>query len=221
MTNPVIFLIGVDFVDLEDIARDNGIYLSPTGGQSNNHGYHLGFKSNGSVDIFKIKKTSYVWGIHIDNTSAWQKDYHTITEETFIENKTLPEGCGLIFAEDKTWVEGVVKGKVTLASAKVSQSNFKSDIIINGDITYTTNDGSDGLTLIAENSILIPLIISDTLNINGIMIAQGGYFGRNLYPCWYSPNDHRSSLKTHGSIVSNGRVGTKWGYSGAGCGSGQ
>ena len=110
---------------------------------------------------------------------------------------------------------------MTVVAANISNPNVDPDIIIQEDINYTTLDGSDGLTAIAQNSVLIPLESPDNLSIRGIFIAQNGYFGRNLYPCWYSPNDHRNSLKTYGSIVSNGRVGTKWGYSGGGCGSGQ
>lgn len=213
--------ITVDLVNMKTQAQEDGIYLNPYGGNSDKRGYHLIFKNDGTVDVYRVTNTQYAWSIHIDDIGGgWKRDYHTITGENFINNYSIPSGCSLIFVESKAWIEGTVKGKVTVVAANTSNPNVDPDIIIQGNINYTTLDGSDGLTAIAENSVLIPLIAPDNLEIRGIFIAQNGYFGRNLYPCWYSPNDHRSSLKTYGTIVSNGRVGTRWGYSGAGCGSG-
>jgi hypothetical protein len=62
------------------------------------------------------------------------------------------------------------------------------------------------------------------MNINGIFIAQKGHFGRNHYcasDCTSTSGDQglpaaldqyvtRSTLNTNGTIVSNGRFGTKW-----------
>lgn len=214
--------ITLDLVNMKNKAQSNGIYLNPYEGNPEEKGYHLIFKNNGTVDAYKVTKTSYAWSIHIDDINGgWKKDYHTIEKEIFLDTYSVPSNCGLIFAESKLWIEGNIKGKLTVVSANLLNPNIDTDIIIKDNINYTEFDGSDGLTAIAENSILIPFKSPDNLNIRGIFIAQNGYFGRNLYPCWYSPYDHRSSLKTFGSIVSNGRVGTKWGYSGAGCGSGQ
>jgi hypothetical protein len=212
----------VDLANMKTQAQTSGIYLGPRGGESNRRGYHLIFQNNGTVDVYLVTNTSYAWSIHIDNMGGgWKRDYHTITSETFLQTYAIPSNCSLIFAEDKVWLEGEIAGKVTVAAADISQPNYDPDIIIEGNINYTTLDGSVGLTAIAEHSVLIPLMAPDNLDLRGIFIAQNGYFGRNLYPCWYSPYDHRTSLKTNGTIVSSGRVGTKWSYSGAECGSGQ
>lgn len=214
--------ITVDLVNMKEQAQANGIYLNPYGGNSERGGYHLVFKNDGTVDIYRVVNTGYAWSIHIDDINGgWYRDYHTIDREIFMDNYNIPSDCSLIFAESKIWLEGTINGKVTIVAANVSNPNVDPDIIIENNIDYAMLDGTDGLTAIAERSILIPLQSPNDLIIKGIFIAQNGYFGRNLYPCWYSPYDHRSSLKTYGTIVSNGRVGTKWGYSGAGCGNGQ
>jgi len=209
-----------DFVNMKAQAQASGLYFGKVGGQSNRHGWRLIFNGDNTVDVYKVTSTSYVWSIHIDDTAAgWQRDYDTIQNELFQGTYTVPSDCSLIFAEDKVWLEGEVSGKVTVVAAHLSGSNYEPDLIIEDAISYATLDGTSGLTAIAEGSVRIPLYSPDDLSIRGIFIAQTGYFGRNLYPCWYSPYDHRNSLTTNGSIVSTERVGTKWSYSGAGCGS--
>jgi len=194
-------------------AQNNGLYFGPVGGESNQRGYHVILRSDNTADVYRVTRTQYHWGLHIDDIGAgWQRDYHTIDRETFIANYSIPADCALLFFEDKVWLEGQVSGKVTIAAADVSQPNYDPSVIINDDITYTTSDGTDGLTVIAENSVLVPLYAPDDLEIRGILIAQKGYFGRNLYGCWYAPYDKRNSLTMNGTIVSNERVGTKWGY---------
>ncbi len=210
-----------DLVNMKTKAQSSGLYFGPVGGESNRRGYHAIFKTDGTIDVYLVTNTRYSWSIHINDTNGgWYRDYHTIRSETFLGNYTVPPSCSLIFFEDKLWIEGTVKGKITVASADVTQSSYDPDVIINGNINYTTYDGSDGLTVIAENSVLVPLITPNDLSIRGVFVAQKGYFGRNLYACWDSPYDQRNSLTMNGTIVSNARVGTKWGYSIMGwCGS--
>lgn len=206
--------ITLDLVNMKDRAQNGGgLYFGSVGGESNRRGYHAIFKADGTVDVYKVTNTSYVWGVHIDTPSQWSRDYHVITNETFLGNYTIPQGCSVVFFEDRLWIEGVIGAKVTVASADVSQPNYDPDVVINGNITYTTQDGSVGLTLVSEHSILIPLYSPDNMEINAIMIAQKGYFGRNYYPSSYSPWHTQSSLTVNGTIVSNERVGTSWGCS--------
>lgn len=98
-----------------------------------------------------------------------------------------------------------------MVAADLLGGNHSADIVIQGNINYTTHDGSDGFVAIAEESVRMPLIVPDNLSIRGIYIAQNGYYGRNLYPCNYAPYDKRNSMTLVGTIVSNERVGTKWG----------
>jgi hypothetical protein len=110
----------------------------------------------------------------------------------------------------------VVGSKVTLVVADTG--SFSPDIILNSNLTYTTNDGSVGLTAIAEQSVRIPLVSPDVMTVRGIFVAQSGYLGRNYYeqggtngvPSAYNSYVTQSSLTTIGTVVSNLRVGTQW-----------
>lgn len=217
--------IASDFPGLKTKATSYGIMLNPTSvqvmgvqqggsfssvGGSDQRGFHLIFNSNGTVTVYRVTGTSAAQSMHVDNIGTWQWDYHTITSETLIGTYSLPANCSLIYSQAKTWVNGVVGGKVTIIAADAG--GFNPDLILNGNISYATIDGSAGLTAVAERSVLIPLVVPDTMSIRGIYIAQAGYFGRNLYTCTYAPYDRRTSLTINGTIVSNLRVGTKWGY---------
>jgi len=211
--------IAVDLAEIKTIAEERGLYFQGVSGRSERHGYHMIFLGDGTIDVYRVLNTVYAWGIHIDDIEAgWQRDYHTINNESYLGNYVIPPDCGLIFVEDMLWLEGEVSGKVTIASADLLGGNFDTDIILNGNITYSGNEGEDGLTAIAERSVLVPLQVPDDMSLRGIYVAQNGYFGRNLYACWYAPHDKRNSLSMQGTIVSNERVGTKWGYSVSGCG---
>ena len=158
----------------------------------------------------RVTGTSYAWSVHADNLSTWQKDYHTITSEVTIGTFAVPPACSLIYSQAKTWIEGTVAGKVTLVAADAG--SFSPDIILRGNIGYATTDGSSGISAIAEHSVLIPLVVPSAMSIRGVFVAQTGYFGRDLYDCTYAPYDIRSSLTMNGTVVSNLRTGTKWGY---------
>lgn len=226
--------IATNFSTLKTYAQNDGLLLEPTRvllngiqqgstfssvGGSDQRGFRVVFNSNGTVSVYRVTSTSGVTALHIDNLSQWTTDYHTITAEVLHGTYTLPSDCALVYAQAKTWIQGTVSGKLTLVAADTGAYN--PDIILNNNISYNTTDGSTGLTAIAERSVLYPLVIPSTMTVRGIFVAQSGYYGRNLYPCWYSPNDIRTSLTVHGTVVSNQRVGTKWTYSGvSGCSSG-
>ncbi|MCR4330580.1 MAG: hypothetical protein NUV49_01730 [Patescibacteria group bacterium] len=221
---PVDFVgITQNLVNMKTKAQANGLYFGPVGGESNKRGYHAIFRVNGTLDVYQVTNTSYVWGYNSD--TGWEREYNTITSENLLGNYTIPAGCALAFFEDKLWLEGTVNSKVTVVAADVSQPNYDPDIIINGNITYATLDGTNGLTAVAEHSILVPLVSPDNMVIRGVLVAQNGNFGRNYYtssgsyrvPSSLNSYILRNSLTMNGSIVSNGRVGTRWSCGGAYC----
>jgi hypothetical protein len=207
--------IASNFTTLKSLAQTSGVYF-PSIGVSDQTGYHVIMKSNNTFDVYTVTKTSSAKGLHIDDMSAYQDDYDTITAQTFKGNYAIPSSCSVIFFENKVWLEGTVSGKVTLIAAAPS-SSYSPDIILNNNITYTTADGTVGLTAIAEHSIRIPLHVPHTMAVRGIFIAQTGYFGRDLYTCTYAPDDELTQLSVAGTVVSNLRVGTQWSYSQSGC----
>jgi hypothetical protein len=82
-------------------------------------------------------------------------------------------------------------------------------MILNDNITYVT--ATSGLLAIAEDDVLVGYDVPDDMELNGIFIAQNGKFGRNHYTASTNGGDrYRNSLTINGTIVSNGRVGTKW-----------
>ncbi len=211
-TNSISFAdMATNFSNMKSYAQSSGIYLAPYGNTTINYagyntaadGYHLIFNSDGTVDIYKVTSTSGYWGWLSD--TGWTPDFHIIYSESFVERKTIPASCSLIFVEDKVWIEGTVKGKVTVVAADLTNNGYNPDVIINGDINYSTLDGSDGLTVISENGIFIPPQSQNNLSIRGIFVAQGDRFGRSYYSY-----DTKNQLTIHGSIISKKRVGTSW-----------
>jgi hypothetical protein len=134
----------------------------------------------------------------------------------------IPSSCSVIFVEDNVWLEGTVKGKVTIAAADVDTWGKDPSIILNDNITYA--DPASGLLAIGEQDVLVGLQVPDDMVLNGIFVAQNGRFGRNHYckdDCSSERNSQglpnsldqyvkRDTLTVNGTIVSNEREGTKW-----------
>lgn len=203
--------ITMDLAEIKNLTQSGqGIYLAP----SNEYGYHIIFKNNKSIDVYKITGLDSVYAYNLEDDWHWEDS--VIGSESFVGNYSIPESCGLVFIEDDIWVEGEIKGKLTVISADLINPNTETDVWLEGNIEYTTRDGSDGLVLFGQHNNLIGLYMPDSLELHGIYIAQTGHFGRNHYDCdWYSPECKRDSLEIFGSIISNGRVGTKWSSGGS------
>jgi hypothetical protein len=154
-------------------------------------------------------------------TNVWQNENNIINGRTFLGNYTIPATCPLIFAEDKLWLEGVLNQKVSIATASTTNPGPTYSIILQDNITYATS--SAGLLAVAQQDALIGVDVPNDMTLNGIFIAQNGRFGRNFYcssdaycssgdrlPAGYRTFAFRNSLTMMGTVVSNGRVGTRW-----------
>jgi len=205
--------IAIDLDKMASASKNFGEYFPPlpTPEHPSGRGYHLVLKNTGEYDLYVITDLDAVYGHSLEG-DHW--DYHIIEQETLIaQNQSLPENCNLIFVEDDLWIEGEVKGKITVASADLTNPNTDTDVILNGNLTYATQNGADGILVVGEDDILIPLYSPDQMELDGIFLAQKGHFGRNHYYCgWYWPWCDREKLEIKGSIVSKGRVGTQWTY---------
>lgn len=214
----------VDLAQMQNRAQNNGgINIGPAAG---NLGYQITFNSNGTITVRRVTQVYTYWGYTTE--AGWVEEDHVIRNSTLVGTYTIPDSCPLIFVQDKVWLDGVVNKKVTIAAADVASASRNPRIIINGNITYTSASTS-GLLAIAEQDVLIGLQAPDNTVLNGIFIAQNGRFGRNHY-CGTTlaiedcnstrllPNSplnlraaaKRNSLNINGTIVSNGREGTKW-----------
>lgn len=208
----------VDLAAMQTKAQTGGgRYIAPSGAS----GYRIIFKSDGTIDVHRVTGTTLYWGYTTE--AGWVQERHVISTSTFVANYVVPTSCSVIYVEDKVWLEGVVKGKVTIAAADVDTAGIDPSIILNSNITYA--NATSGLLAIGEKDVLVGLVVPDTMTLNGIFVAQNGRFGRNHYcqgecdafhggseglPGALDPYDKRSTLTVNGTIVSNGREGTKW-----------
>lgn len=206
--------ISADFGSLKSTAQAHGVYL-PRYSQGNNNGaayyrgYRLIFNANGTVTVRRVSATSQL-SVTPVNSADPNWDRALIQNDTNYNTYTLPAGCKLIFVEDNVWLEGTIGDKVTVVAANVIDSGVAPSAYLRGNLVYGTTDGSDGLTVIAEHNVLIAPDSPENMTLNGIFIAQGGSFGRNLYSCPFSSYEPRGTLTIRGTTVSNKRTGTKW-----------
>ena len=232
--------IGTSLAGLKTYAQTSGgLYFAPASGAQNQRGYHLIFNNDGTVTVKQVTATYSVPSSSRDSNDlsrysgstfiGWTTDeYSIIKTETAGITYAIPSACSLIFVEDRAWIEGVVKGKATVVVATPADgvaATVPTVAYIPNNITYATNDGTSGLTVIAEDSIFITLNSPDTMEIHGVFVAQGGVYGRNFYindntnygsySVGYATSTWnsyvlRTKLTTEGSVVSNLRTGTSW-----------
>jgi hypothetical protein len=231
------------------VGQTYGCYFAPSGGS--NRGYHAKFLSDGRMELYRVTATRSTW--EYNSSTGWAQENNLILADTPVAGSpfTLPTSCGMVFVEDKLWVEGTVKGKISIAAADLGAAD--PDLILSGNIDYTTLDGSDGLLALGENRVLVPLDSPNDMIVRGIFMAQKGYFGRHCFrigtdgtgcsvntPCnsggnnfcrvpvssppatSFCGNDYRNCVKRnsmtiYGTVVSSGRVGTKWNCGGSYC----
>ncbi|MCK4781784.1 hypothetical protein KAS79_02550 [Candidatus Parcubacteria bacterium] len=180
-------------------------------GASGEKGYHIIFNGDGTFDIRKVTEVSGIWPAYDMKERDWITSYEKITAETNLaQSVELPCECGLIYVEDNLWIEGIVKGKFTVAAANLTNPPIDPCIFIVGDLDYSTLDGSDSLAMIAEENILVTLDCdwdsghSDEIVMRGVFVAQNGYVGRRGYWSWAGSEERRirDKLLTYGTIVS-------------------
>ncbi len=196
--------ITVNLANIQNKAQNNGgQYFGPSG----KSGYHIIFNANGTYEVRLVNGK-----VNEPNGYAWGQQMNILNGTTLIGTYPISAACPVIYVEDQVWLEGVVNGKVTLAVADVDTSGVDPSIILNNNITYAT--ATSGILAISEYDILIGLEVPNDMILNGIFIAQTGRFGRNLYdtsmPNAWETYILRNSLTMTGTIVSNGRVGTRW-----------
>jgi len=170
---------------------------------ANGKGYHLKLEQDGRFEVWIITELESTYAYSLED--GWHYDDFIIEDEYSYGTYVFDSDCALIFFEDNLWPEGEVRGKITIVSADLLTPTKDTNIVLASNIEYTSLDGSDALALVGQNNVLISPESPDIMELQGIFIAQKGHFGRNHYP-W----NIKEGLEIHGSIVSNGRVGTRW-----------
>ncbi len=188
-------LITRDLAALKTESQNSGLYFAPSGA----HGYHIKFLSGGGFYLYKVTRLkSAVWGCNIDNRCFWESN--DIDRETLLGFYNFPPQCAPIFVEDRLWVDGDIKGRATIAAAKLPEiPTSMKKIIINGNINYM--DANSVLGLISQSDILVPYYSPNRLEIKAVLLAQKGSVYRYYYPRGsYAIRDY---IETYGSIISN------------------
>jgi hypothetical protein len=124
---------------LQAVAASTGLTLIDT--NTNMKNWKLVFLSTGNIDIYKCNGATGV----VNEASS------TPPACTFFNNVPVPT-IGAIYVNKSVLVQGIIKGRVTIASP--------IDIIISGNITYQTT-GKDILGLVAKNDIIDPKFATD------------------------------------------------------------
>lgn len=200
--------ISATLADIKNEAIAGGIYYGP----SDEEGYQLIFRTDDTVDIYKVISTiNPPNGCNsIQGEQDW--DTWTIDEKDFLGNFQIP-ASGLIFFEDHVWIQGKISSARAIVAAGVFPENPSkhAHITVNNDLKYSNYDGADTIGLIAQGNINIGLISENDLRIDAALIAQNGRVGRYYYrpPSGGSHRcapDHVKSLITiYGMIATNQR----------------
>lgn len=206
--------------EMRQAATSGGVYLPP----SNKEGYLLNFNNDGTVTIYRVNKrvkelmgSSWVydeWKTESKSTSYDKVDFSTRSILSGYDRYPLPSTNGIIFSEDNVWVQGIVKGRITVAVAKLGETNLANmpSIYIADNIVYNSKDGSDVLGLVSQKDIIYSLWSPTNLEVNAAQVAQNGavkalYHSSNRscsagQSCPSAYPYIKNSVKTYGSIMS-------------------
>ncbi len=194
-----------DFNAMRAAAQANGVYLAP----SSNWGYHMVFRSDGTVDIYEVTSAGNRRGWSVEE--GCENLYQRIISQSLIGSYDLDDNK-IIYAEDTVWVEGDVRGNTTVVAARLPVGTYTTDMWINDNVEYSTLDGSDNLGLIAQNNIYYARNIPNDFVINAAMMAQAGRIMRHYYNyCESTSYARRDTLTIFGSVISNQK--SYWNYS--------
>jgi Tfp pilus assembly protein PilX len=163
-------------------------------------GYLIKLNNNNTYDLYKVNSE--------DDT---QTPYSSALGTTLIATNIAVPPSGVIFVEDNVWVlsNPTYHGRVTIASGRLATSN-STNIVIAGNLLYSTKNGSDAIGLVAEDSVYIapyapPSSGSFTYEVDGALLAETGNVMYGEGGLNQSPNTYRVSSGncTRGWINSN------------------
>ena len=188
---------------LKSSAMSGGIYLAP----SNTQGYSLVFNSAGTVSVYKITSLTPTPTAY-DISGATHNEDIDYNARTLQYTKSIPAN-GIIYVEDKVWVEGVVKGRVMVVAAQLPyNSSTAPDIYIPNNITYAAKDGTNTLGLLSQSDIIVTYGAPNNLEIDAAMIAQNG--SAQFYYYGGDAGSIKNAITVFGSIMTYGQWTWTW-----------
>ncbi|HUC20241.1 MAG TPA: hypothetical protein VMR98_01970 [Candidatus Polarisedimenticolaceae bacterium] len=174
--------VTADLQNLKTQAQGSGVYLANTGAFSVNHGYYLVLKNNGTIDIYQVTNQASTGAI----------------TTTFIRNQAAPVN-GILYVDDNVWISGTYNKRITVVSGRlpdVGSTNTSTTIYDN--LTYTAQDGTVAVGLIAQKDVAVARSAPNNLTINAALLAQKGHV---WYPN-YTGSNTKSNLTFYGAIAS-------------------
>lgn len=198
--------ISFDFATMQTAAQNNGLLLPPSNGQ----GYHIIFLGDGTFRVNKVLSTNSYWAYSVPGQGYGQpgqggcrREDQRIANETLIGTYNVSQ-IPIIFAEDNLWVEGVVKGRITVVAAKFPIVSTSLNIWIPNNLTYAAYDHTNVLGLIAEQDIYFARNLPQDFKVDGALIAQKGKIIRHGYisTCGASSEAVKNSLTINGALIS-------------------
>ena len=186
--------------NLATIKQNAGIYLPP----SNAQGYSLVFNADGTVSIYTVTSLK-------SDPTGWDVNGNSHNEDIDYNNRTLlftqaVPANGLIYIEDRTWVEGTVAARALVAAATLPYNAATApSIIIPNNLVYSAKDGSVELGLIGQQDILISYNAPNNLEIDAALIAQNG-----SAQYYYFPGNVKNTITIYGATSSFGTWTWSW-----------
>lgn len=209
VTNVDYASITLDLLDMREAAETTDTHYGPSG----RFGYQVVFNSDNTYSIYRVRtRGAYVWSW--TSETGWLYTSHDVGSTQLVESKAVPAG-GVIFVEDRVWVRGDIRNRVTVAAGVYPATpSTNVDIILNGNISYGgVHDGSRVFAAVAQRHIQIPWSgAPDNMRLDGAYVAQNGSFHRRYYPNCCGAQAHRlkTSLTRFGMVASNGVPATAW-----------
>lgn len=204
--------ISLDLTNMRDAAIEEGLHLD----DSAPAGYHIVFNNDGTFSLSRVNSTSAIRGfsapgegIGHEGVGGCRNLNQVITSETPLGTYSLAD-TPIVFAEDNVWIEGTIRGRITVVSASFPIQSSQRDIWIRNSLTYTAYDGSDVLGLVSQDNIFFARDTQDDFQIDAVLMAQKGKIIRHRYTnnqCQYQISGNpligsvKNSLTINGSLI--------------------
>lgn len=199
--------INVDFNTMRTAAQADNTHWGPIA----QPGYHVVFEAAGIARIYRVTSTGTYRGY--DTSTGCTNLNQRITGESLLTTVIVDEPKVLFF-EDTVWVEGTVKGNVTLVAARFPIDSYNEDMWITNNVVYAAKDGKNHLGLIAQRNIYMVKDVPNTFEINAALLAKNGKIIRHHYrlgSCQLYNNAMRNMLIIYGAVISNQKSYWNWG----------
>jgi len=200
--------IYVNFSQMQGAAESEGLYLPPSGDQ----GYQIIFNSDGTFNLYEVTGVDYIKGYTPE--VGCQDLYQVILDKVLVGTYNVSD-TPIIFVEDTLWIEGTLKGEITVAAARFPLGSYTTYIYIPNNLIYLAKDGTNSLGLIGRDDIIMTRDVPDYYEINGALLAQQGRIIRHHYGiqgCKSSGSDkNKNEFIFYGSMISKDR--SYWNFS--------